>query len=217
MVKINKILWGIFIFMVLGIEGKAQEMKSPKNRVQFKYGLSQTLHFQQPVVLYTIICFEGCELIQQRAGLSSNFELSYYRYLSPRSEIKGGIGYAQHNFIELRKSLYIYDLNDYFETYIKFNYIIFDIGHRYWFFTHRKFNGFIENDLVYEKFHNDKYSTKGGLSIKSQLGVSISIFKQVEIQLNGFYKVALSNYTKTIDKKYFPYGYGVELGLSWRF
>ena len=217
MTKINQILWSTFIFLILGFQGYSQEAKQPKNRLQFKYGASMTLHFQQPVTLYTIICFEGCDLVRQRAGFSSNVEMSYYRLISPRSEIKGGLGYAQHNFWELRKSLYIYDLNDYFETFINFNYITFAIGHRYALTPHRRLHAFIENDLLYEKFHHLKYSTKNGISLKSQLGLSILLFKNIEVQLNGFYKVALTNYTQTIDKKYFPYGYGLELGASWRF
>ncbi len=185
-----------------------------QSRIELDFGVANTLHYKQPINLN--YCDEGCFPNEQKAKLAVSINLSYYKSINQKNEIKIGIGESQYRYWEKgMASDGSPNLHPY-QSIREFGYYNFFIGHRFKLKQHKIIKLYIENSIIYERLIFESYILKrGGLAIKTEVGVLTKISKKLDLNFNVFYKTGLTNYSKKdYTGIYTPFGYGIEFGVS---
>lgn len=212
-----------FMLIIHNPTALSQENVFFKNKLQVNFGLSKTLHYNQPVTF--VECIEGCRATGQTARMSKNLGLSFYKSINSANDIIIGMGFSQYRFTE--KGFYSPGDGTFlpYTVAIGFNYFDFVLGHRVIFFKNWRIRPYFESNVIYELLFQDdsdySYSFKsGGFSTMLKTGLKMDISKSLYLSLNAFYKTAFTKYNSRKEKyieKYVPYGYGTEIGIGVKF
>lgn len=186
-----------------------------KYSLQLDYGLSNTLHYQQPVNL--ILCFEGCFAEEQKAKLASNLHANIYRSFNQKNSLKFGLGFSKYRFFEKGlaspgdASLFPY------ESMRELHYWNASLGLRHIIAQKKSIYLFTEVDLIYERLQSGYYLIKkNGFAVKPQIGVMTKLSDKWNAVITGFYKTGIIRYNKNnySPKAYLPFGYGLQIGFN---
>lgn len=186
-----------------------------KYSLQLDYGLSNTLHYQQPVNL--ILCFEGCFAEEQKARLASNIHANIYRSFNLKNSLKFGLGISKYRFLEKGLASPGDDSLLPYEDIRELRYWNISLGFRHIITQKKQVQLFSEVDLIYERLQSGYYlAKKSGLAIKSQIGIITKSSDQWSAVITAFYKSGMIRYTKENpwSKTYIPFGYGLQIGFN---
>lgn len=208
-----KLATSLILLLFISKVGGAQESEHP-GLLQFNFGVLRTLHYQRPVQMKS--CIEYCYAEEQRAGISKNFELGYYKIINQMNELKLGAGKSEYRFREKGlaspgdDSLLPYDVT------IDNNFYSFSLGHKYIFNPDKKYRPFIENNVMLDLMRQNNYSSlkSKSLAIATRIGIHLKLSQWNNLVLNGFFKSAILNYNGGYGDKYLPFAYGIELGVT---
>lgn len=215
--QIMKYLSVILLLLVLILSSynlNAQDTDDVKYSIQIDYGISNTLHYNQPVIV--TFCEEGCYPEVQKPRIASNMDLSIYRAYNKNNSLKIGVGFSEYRFFEKGlaspgdASLLPY------ESIIELQYFSFNAGFRHIFNSNNNIFPFVATELIYEVLPGDKIIMKNyGLASKSKIGAIIRISDKWSTAVECFYKTGIVNYReKKFDKNYIPFGYGIQVGIE---
>ena len=188
---------------------------SGKGAVQFDIGIAHTFHYQHPVMIN--FCEDGCYPVEQEPRIGKSIDVGYYHMLGQRNEVRLGIGFCEYRFAEKgMASPGDADLLPY-QVIVDLNYMTLFAGHRLRLSRQdRKVIPMIENDFYVDLFPpGDHVLKSANFAVKTKLGVFISLEDNLNLVLNGFFKSAIARYNRHESTgDYFPYAYGIEIGLK---
>ena len=215
--EMKKVLVLLIIILSVNYQIDAQEKPKDKGSIQLNYGLSQTLHYRQPVGI--LACFEGCFPSEQKARVARSMELGYYYKLNNRHELKMGTGFSEYKFWESGLASDGGNTFNPYEWIVNLYYLDMSLGYRYTLSSHHKINTFLESHVSYELLSKMDYVLKSG-SYAATLrgGCFYNINERVTAITSIGFKSGIVRFNKKgMGNSYIPFGYGLELGLAWRF
>lgn len=192
------------------ISALAQLQSDSPYRIQFDIGIGRTFHYNPPAIFDH--CIEGC-IKDQEARSGIGLEMSVYRQISERSEIKVGVGYNQYNFFERITEFIV--LTPY-ERLHKYHFVTFSVGHRLLLSRSGRIRPYLENSFVLDILtRKDPNIRRVNYAYKLDAGVLIDVNNETYLNINAFFKTATDKYNDLSSVgKYSPYSYGIEFGLG---
>ncbi|MEP6645865.1 MAG: hypothetical protein ABJC12_02150 [Saprospiraceae bacterium] len=201
-------------FMCFAGRMRGQDHNIKTKRIEIDFGLAKTFHYNAPVNL--ISCYEGCFATKQKALPAINGDISYFISLNEKNEINVGLGGAQYRYYEMGLA-YSPDPNpsEYEETNT-YTYIDFFVGHRLTLAAGKKIRPFLENNLIMEVLPGDWYVIKPvNFAWKIKSGLNIPISTKFTVNMCCYYKTAVLRFDfKDFDSHYFPYAFGIQMGVG---
>lgn len=212
--KFSKVLL-ILLSCICSTKLFAQDTLVQRYSLQLDYGLSRTLHYQEPINL--TLCFEGCFAEEQKASFASNIHATIYRSFNQRNSLKFGLGMSKYRFLEKGlaspgdPSLLLY------ERIRALRYWNVSLGLRHIIAQKKQVYLFTEVDLIYEHLISGPYLVKrNGMAIKPQIGILTKLSDKWTVVISGFYKTGFIHYNKEDyrTKVYIPFAYGLQIGFN---
>jgi len=212
-----KYLSVIVLLLVINLSSynlHAQDDIEGKYSIQIDYGISNTLHYNQPVNVS--FCEEGCYPEVQKPRIASNLDLEIYWAHNKKNSWKIGVGFSEYRFFEKGLASPGDATLLPYESTIELTYISFNAGFRHMFCPKNNICPFVETELIYELSPGEKIFLKNyGLANKSKIGTIIRISDKWSTTVECFYKTGIINYLKKeFNKTYVPFGYGIQLGIE---
>jgi hypothetical protein len=180
-------------------------------RLQLDVGASNTFHYNALVELSQ--CIEGCIPDVQQGRIAPNLDLSVYKKISTRSELKLGLTYHAIRFWEKGHSpIYI----DSYQHNHSNNFLALSIGHRMALGNESHLQPFVENNVMLDYILSEEANIKTlNWAYKLKLGFSKKIRESITLYGNGSFYTAMFNFSpheRGVD--YYPFAYGIDLGAS---
>lgn len=205
--------WIVLVVFLLNINAGdllAQVNTFRAYHFQLDLGVESAFHFNPPE--FTKKWVEGG--IRKSPATGIGMEVSLYRNISERSEIKVGAGYHQISFLEKTIDPL---LPNAFEKLHTYRFMTFAIGHRMTFSTHRNVKPFFESNMVLDVLmKKDPNIRRLNCNFKFDAGILIELDNSVYLNVNAFFKTASDSYHLASIGQYKPYSYGLEFGLGKR-
>lgn len=205
----------LLAFVQLGMLLSAQETSVRSARMELDLGLFRTFHRNQPVAI--IMCIEGCFAESQTPRLAKNLGVSILKPVGQKDEILVGLTFVEYNFYEKGTGSQGGPVNVPYEITISSKYAGAHLGYRWIFTDEGRTRPYWSNGFSAELNTDGSYTLKTlGLSFVTRLGCEHQIQENLSLNMSGGYRTALTRYNnERLHKGYYPYAYGIELGLIW--
>lgn len=221
----------VLILLIISNYGIAQEKNPFSLKINFGYQNNYG-HNLKPIENTDMFTRAIIPEITYYSNIGMKTEAALSWEVSKRIHLNFGIGLYQSGF---KKTYIIYQsgcfisppargLNNY-----KFKYASTTVGGQYDFLKWKKMNLFIETSLMVDVLlRNWIYSNEAALGFplkkKSfssifKLGVSYQHSKRISSMVSFHYQTALRAYSKVVNNKtnhYYPYSFGINLGLKFK-
>ncbi len=162
------------------------------------------------------ICDEGCETVRQSPVMTVNFGLlAGYRF-AKRHQVQIGINAGEYRF---DNELIDGFLGNNFSEESSHRYLGLSLQHQFDLIRGRRAAVFIRNGLSRDANQSDYIFNlkKSSLSYEGQAGVAFHVAEKWDVSLSGQFRAAITrmseDYPGDWDKAYFPYAYGMLVGV----
>lgn len=183
--------------------------------IQAKYSYANSLHYNAPVAVVSYI--EGTNYFRQYPRSRSQYELALLKSISANQDIKIGIGLSSYSFFQEREDVWVIGLPSYpiIKTEFNYRFLSYIIGIRHKFKSETNVRPYIDFEFQYDQNIIKDFSVKQGAALKLATGIMVEMNDRTQIITDIFYKSALTAYNW--QKTYYPFQWGIALGLVFRY
>lgn len=187
--------------------------QSRNSAIQFSTSFARTFQYNSPISL--LYCDEGCLITEFSPAYAQNFDISVYRVLAKAVSIKLGVGLVNFNQREIGLS------GNGDGSFTPFNYTMgntsfytIGLGIRHIANPEKKAKLFVESSLAHDIPTFRRRGFKNSFSISENIGLEYQFTQHWALLTSGFFRSAISRYNQNWQvRAYFPYAYGIQVGV----